>query len=233
MLPTRDRVARAPGVLPVARDCRVCATTCSASASRKTAPQGNPVLLASAAGLARLAPNGLRRQHDAVNTACLKPKLVTLLAQVRRPLRTRRGDHVRFPLSQAPAPALAVCGRRVIRPARQPIYRCRAWVNGNWRNICAACVAAAASAPIATPAPSTSMSAENATGTGVARDAEPLIFRHKTGCHIFCKKPNFPLAGIRGPDYITPTARLRLSVRTPDFHSGKRGSIPLGVPVFV
>lgn len=43
-----------------------------------------PVQVASAAGLARLAPNGLHRQNDAVNTACLKPQLLSLLATVRR-----------------------------------------------------------------------------------------------------------------------------------------------------
>lgn len=38
-----------------------------------------PVQLASAAGLARLAPNGLLKQRDSVDTACLKPSLVRLL----------------------------------------------------------------------------------------------------------------------------------------------------------
>ncbi len=38
--------------------------------------------LASAAGLARLAPNGLRTQHDGVDVKCLKPALVRLLKKV-------------------------------------------------------------------------------------------------------------------------------------------------------
>jgi hypothetical protein len=39
----------------------------------------------------------------------------------------------------------------------------------------------------------------------------------------------FALAGAKGPDYKGATARaLRLSVRTTDFHSVKRGSTPLG-----
>ena len=39
----------------------------------------------------------------------------------------------------------------------------------------------------------------------------------------------FPLAKFEIVAITAPTARaLRLSVRTPDFHSGKRGSIPLG-----
>ncbi len=39
--------------------------------------------LASAGGLARLTPRGLRRQHDKVQTACFKPELVRLLSKVR------------------------------------------------------------------------------------------------------------------------------------------------------
>ena len=38
--------------------------------------------VASAAGLARLAPNGLLKQRETVDTACLKPKLVRMLKQV-------------------------------------------------------------------------------------------------------------------------------------------------------
>ncbi|MCR9123826.1 MAG: D-Ala-D-Ala carboxypeptidase family metallohydrolase [Phyllobacteriaceae bacterium] len=41
-----------------------------------------PVQLASAAGLARLTPNGLRTQHSGVDVACLKPALVRLLKRV-------------------------------------------------------------------------------------------------------------------------------------------------------
>ena len=50
------------------------------------------------------------------------------------------------------------------------------------------------------------------------------------GCHFFLSKPNYALAVLKWSDYKTPTVlrALRLSVRTPDFHSGKRGSIPLG-----
>lgn len=40
--------------------------------------------VASAAGLARLAPNGLMKQRETVDTACLKPKLVRMLKQVER-----------------------------------------------------------------------------------------------------------------------------------------------------
>lgn len=38
-----------------------------------------PIRMASAAGMARLAPNGLLKQNDTVDTACLKPALVAIL----------------------------------------------------------------------------------------------------------------------------------------------------------
>jgi uncharacterized protein YcbK (DUF882 family) len=44
----------------------------------------SPVRLASAAGLARLAPNGLNIQHDGVDVKCLKPALVRVLKQIER-----------------------------------------------------------------------------------------------------------------------------------------------------
>jgi len=43
---------------------------------------GSPVRVASAAGLARLAPNGLLKQTAEVDTACLKPSLVRVLKTV-------------------------------------------------------------------------------------------------------------------------------------------------------
>ena len=43
-----------------------------------------PVQVASAAGLARLAPNGLLKQTDHVDVACLKPSLVRVLKTVER-----------------------------------------------------------------------------------------------------------------------------------------------------
>lgn len=42
------------------------------------------VRIASAAGLARLAPNGLLVQHEGVDTACLRPALVKTLRQIER-----------------------------------------------------------------------------------------------------------------------------------------------------
>jgi len=43
-----------------------------------------PIRLASAAGLARLAPNGLKTQTQSVDVACLKPALVRVLKKVER-----------------------------------------------------------------------------------------------------------------------------------------------------
>ncbi len=45
---------------------------------------GAPVILASAAGLARLAPNGLKVQREGVQVACLKPQLVAMLKTLER-----------------------------------------------------------------------------------------------------------------------------------------------------
>lgn len=41
-----------------------------------------PVTLASAGGMARLAPNGLRPQHDKVQVSCLKPQLVAMIKRL-------------------------------------------------------------------------------------------------------------------------------------------------------
>jgi uncharacterized protein YcbK (DUF882 family) len=46
--------------------------------------EGSPVRLASAAGMARLAPNGLLKQRETVDVACLKPSLVRVLKTVER-----------------------------------------------------------------------------------------------------------------------------------------------------
>jgi len=46
--------------------------------------EGGSYEVASAAGLARLAPNGLLKTRETVDTACLKPKLVRMLKQVER-----------------------------------------------------------------------------------------------------------------------------------------------------
>ena len=45
---------------------------------------GNPILIASAGGLARTSPNGLRIQHAGVQVACLRPELVSIIKKVQR-----------------------------------------------------------------------------------------------------------------------------------------------------
>lgn len=45
---------------------------------------GAPVLMASAGGLARTSPNGLRIQHAGVQVACLQPALVSIIKRVQR-----------------------------------------------------------------------------------------------------------------------------------------------------
>ena len=52
------------------------------SVSASADKNDKPIRVASAAGLARLAPNGLRVQHDKVDISCLKPALVRVLKQV-------------------------------------------------------------------------------------------------------------------------------------------------------
>lgn len=46
--------------------------------------EGGSYDVASAAGMARLAPNGLLKQRESVDTACLKPNLVRMLKQIER-----------------------------------------------------------------------------------------------------------------------------------------------------
>ncbi|KFB10258.1 YcbK family protein [Nitratireductor basaltis] len=44
----------------------------------------SPIQVASAAGLARLAPNGLLKQRESVDVSCLKPALVKMVRQIER-----------------------------------------------------------------------------------------------------------------------------------------------------
>ena len=52
------------------------------SSSETDEPGQRPIQVASAAGLARLAPNGLTVQHGRVDVQCLKPALVRVLKQI-------------------------------------------------------------------------------------------------------------------------------------------------------
>ncbi|WP_041951546.1 D-Ala-D-Ala carboxypeptidase family metallohydrolase [Ahrensia kielensis] len=52
--------------------------------SNSSSSSNEPIQVASAAGLARLAPNGLQTQTSSVDVKCLKPALVRVLKQVER-----------------------------------------------------------------------------------------------------------------------------------------------------
>ncbi len=73
--------ASVPGLPGVDRE-RALGLNTTETAAPADELEERPVQLASAAGLARLAPNGLIKQHDGVDVACLKPALVRVLKQV-------------------------------------------------------------------------------------------------------------------------------------------------------
>ncbi len=138
-------------------------------------PIGGSYQVASAAGMARLAPNGLLKQNETVDVACLKPSLVRVLKTIeghygrkmvvtsgyRDPARNRRANGAKNSLHMYCAAAdIQVPGV------------CK-WELANY--ICAPCPAAAASAPIAIPNPCISTSAPSATGTGAAAGAAAVV----------------------------------------------------------
>ena len=189
---------------------------------------GPPVQLASAAGLARLAPNGLLKQRESVDVACLKPSLVRMLKTVER----HYGKKM-VVTSGYRSPALQPQGARRQEVActciaRQPTCRSRASANGNSRNSSARCPAAAASAPIATP---NSVHID----VGPERDWNWRCRRRKSAEELarLGKLPRPRQMGCRVADkaiirrFVSERAH-RLAVRTPPFHGGNRGSIPLG-----
>ena len=88
--------AAVPGLPGVDRE-RALGLNTTETAAPADELEERPVQLASAAGLARLAPNGLIKQHDGVDVACLKPALVPRSQTGRTPLRTQCRDHVGIP----------------------------------------------------------------------------------------------------------------------------------------
>ncbi|MEQ8479016.1 MAG: D-Ala-D-Ala carboxypeptidase family metallohydrolase [Hoeflea sp.] len=80
--PKRVAMASAGGALPGVNLRNVLGID-SGAGTTETSTSGN-VQLASAAGLARLAPNGLHTQTDRVEIDCFKPKLVRVLKSVER-----------------------------------------------------------------------------------------------------------------------------------------------------
>ena len=77
--PVTSNLSALPGV---DRDRALGTLKQSTEESLKARIPDNQVRVASAAGLARLAPNGLKTQHSGVDVKCLKPALVKVLKQV-------------------------------------------------------------------------------------------------------------------------------------------------------
>ncbi|WP_420409496.1 YcbK family protein [Hoeflea sp.] len=80
--PKRVAMASAGGALPGVNLRNVLGTD-SGTETQSSSSSGE-IQLASAAGLARLAPNGLRTQTDRVEVECFKPQLVRVLKSVER-----------------------------------------------------------------------------------------------------------------------------------------------------
>ncbi|MBX3531832.1 MAG: DUF882 domain-containing protein [Rhizobiaceae bacterium] len=84
---TATREATAPGALPGVRESQLFEIRRGNGAADESdidlhEDDDGEVQVASAAGLARLAPNGLVTQTDRVDVACLKPSLVRVLKQI-------------------------------------------------------------------------------------------------------------------------------------------------------
>lgn len=154
---------------------------------------GGSYQVASAAGMARLAPNGLLKQNESVDVACLKPSLVRVLKTIEGHSAARWSSPPVIATPRATAAPTAPRTRSICT-APPPTSRCPASPNGSWRITSARCPAAVASAPTATPNQSISTSAPSATGTGaavaaaaVARTAEPLALRLRSRTAIRLK----------------------------------------------
>ena len=93
--------------------------------------------MASAAGLARLAPNGLLKQNESVDVACLKPSLVRVLKTIEGHYGRKMIGHLRLPQTR-PATAAPTAPRiRCTCIAPPPTSRFPASANGIWRTISA------------------------------------------------------------------------------------------------
>jgi uncharacterized protein YcbK (DUF882 family) len=77
-----EHLSSLPGVRPNAGIQIMSRDSLYADDDMEAAPA--PVILASAAGLARLAPNGLKVQRESVDVACLRPQLVGILKTIER-----------------------------------------------------------------------------------------------------------------------------------------------------
>ena len=182
---------------------------------------GGSVRLASAAGLARLAPNGLLKQTEAVDVACLKPSLVRVLKTIEqhygRSIMVTSG--YRSPLAQPPRARRQELAAHVLRRRRRAGPRRRQVGTGQLRPLHAGPWRRRHLLPHRIRCMSTS--GRSATGTGAAGVAN----RRK----IFASGGFARVAGPHRAYYKRLVFRAhRLAVRTPPFHGGNRGSIPLG-----
>ena len=139
-------------------------------------------------------------------------------------------------------PALVEAAIRFTRPARQPTFRCPASANGIWPSISEQSRDVAGSELIVTRNRFISTPASPATGIGAAAAAESdinllfllnIIVKSKKFRFIRTFLQENEICRLRYSKPLTIRrphngCALRLSVRTPDFHSGKRGSTPLG-----
>lgn len=178
--------------------------------------------VASAAGMARLAPNGLLRQTDSVDVGCLKPGLVKMLRQMkdtfgrkvvvtsgyRSPSYNRRVDG-------ADARSTCTAPRRTLRSPASP--------SGRSPTTCSELRPRRSGHLLPHQIRAVSISAPSATGTGAAVAERPE------------KSRRFPVpAGTgtkRGKRTVSPVC-ARPSSSGPGRRPSrrKRGSIPLGVP---
>ncbi len=157
-------------------------------------------------GLARLAPNGLWLQTQTVETGCFKPDLLNVLHKIEahygKKLVVTSG--FRDPVDRS--------GRDIpcMRPARPPTSSFPASANGSLRRICAACLAAAASAPTAIRNRCISTRRSSATGTGDAagarRNGAPS--RSRAVRHVHTTKPS---ACLRGRFFVSDRQILSMS----------------------
>jgi uncharacterized protein YcbK (DUF882 family) len=216
------------------------------SLNAPTDPDSGQIQLASAAGLARLAPNGLHLQTEKVEVACFKPQLVRTLKSIERhygrPVMVTSG--YRSPKAQPQNRWCVRVAPHLLRGSRHP---------GRGRfQMAVGKVPALDAGPgwcryllpygigshrhrkhprleLALPSPQVKPNRKRPCLCGAFHPVSPWPKKLHTDVIFFSLRPIIRLRSESGLIIRRLIARaLRLSVRTPDFHSGKRGSTPLG-----